>query len=53
MAKAPKDLSDDELIARVREDVKKINPGEPVEENAPVDLEAAPVGLDVDGVEEA
>lgn len=52
MAKSPRDLSDDDLIARVREDVKKIDAGEPIEENAPVDLESPPVELDLDGVED-
>ncbi len=42
--------TDDELIARLREDQEKIRPGEPVEEQAPVDLADPPVDLDVDGV---
>ncbi len=51
MAKSPRDLDDDELIAHLREDTKKVRAGEPAEENAPVDLGDPPVELDVDGVE--
>ncbi len=50
MAKSPRDLDDDELIARVRQDAKNVKAGEPLEENAPADLENPPVELDVDGV---
>lgn len=53
MVKSPRDLDDDKLIARVREDANKIRAGQPVEENAPVDLENPPVELDLDGVEDA
>lgn len=50
MAKSPRDLDDDDLIARVRQDAKDVRAGEPLEDNAPVDLEDPPVELDVDGV---
>ena len=51
MEKPPRD-TDDDLIARLREDQKKIRSGQPVEEEAPVDLADPPVDLDVDGVDD-
>ncbi|HET9075716.1 MAG TPA: hypothetical protein VFN68_02200 [Acidimicrobiales bacterium] len=51
MAKPPSELNDDELIARVREDIKEVRAGEPLEENAPADLGDPPVDLDIDGVD--
>ena len=50
MAKPPRELDDDELIARVRDDAEKIKGGRPLEENAPADLDNPPVDLDLDGV---
>lgn len=51
MVKPPRQLDDDQLIARIKEDARVVKAGEPVEENAPVDLEDSGQGLDVDGVE--
>lgn len=50
MVKPPRDLNDDELIARVREDATNIKAGKPLEEKAPADLDNPPVDLDLDGV---
>lgn len=42
MAKPPRDLSDDELVQRLQEDLREVKPAEILEENAPVDLDPAP-----------
>lgn len=42
MGENPRELSDEELIGRLREDEKKVRPAKALEDNAPVDLE--PVG---------
>lgn len=50
MEKSPQELSDDELIGRLREDDQKVRPGHPAEQNAPVDLVNEGIELDQDGV---
>lgn len=50
MAKSPREMSDDELVDRLRADEKEIRPGRDVERNAPVDLENDGIELDQDGV---
>ena len=52
MEKSPEELSDDQLIGRLRDERNKVRPGYPAEHNAPVDLDDAGVDLDQDGVEE-
>jgi hypothetical protein len=42
MGQNPRELSDEQLIGRLREDEKNVRAAKPVEDNAPVDLE--PVG---------
>jgi hypothetical protein len=39
MEKDPRDLSEEELIARLRQDEKEADVAESVEENSPTDLE--------------
>ena len=50
MGKQPSELTDDELVSRLKDDVKEARPATPLERNAPVDLEDPPVDLDQDGV---
>lgn len=50
MGKPPNELTDDELVSRLQGDVKEARPANPLERNAPVDLEDPPVDLDQDGV---
>lgn len=50
MAQSPRELDDDELAARLREDANRVRAGKRVEEEAPVDLTDPPVDLDQDGV---
>lgn len=52
MEKSPEELSDDELIGRLREENTTVRPGYPVERDAPVDLENDGIELDQDGVRE-
>lgn len=52
MEKSPEELSDDELIARLRADKEQVRPGSAVERVAPVDLENDGVELDQDGIRE-
>ncbi len=52
MGKAPRELSDEELIGRLRDEKNKVRPGYPAEHNAPVDLENDGIELDQDGVRE-
>ena len=52
MEKSPEELSDDELIARLRADKEQVRPGSAVERVAPVDLESDGVELDQDGIRE-
>lgn len=50
MEKSARELSDEELIGRLRDEKNKVRPGYPVEQNAPVDLENEGIELDQDGV---
>lgn len=50
MGKPPSELDDDELVSRLKDDVKETRPATPLERNAPVDIEDPPVDLDQDGV---
>lgn len=52
MGKTPRELSDEELIGRLRDESNKVRPGYPAEQNAPVDLVDEGVELDQDGVRE-
>lgn len=52
MEKSPEELSDDELISRLREENTTVRPGYPAEREAPVDLENEGIELDQDGVRE-
>ncbi len=52
MGKSPRELSDEELIGRLRDENNKVRPGYPAEHNAPVDLENDGIELDQDGVRE-
>lgn len=52
MEKSPQELTDDELVGRLREEQKEVRPGYPAEQTAPVDLENEGVELDQDGVRE-
>lgn len=50
MEKSPDELTDEELIARLRVETNVVRPGYPAEKNAPVDLVDEGVELDQDGV---
>lgn len=39
MEKSPEELSDDQLIGRLRDENNEVRPGYPLEHNAPVELE--------------
>lgn len=52
MEKSPEELTDDELIGRLREENNTVRPGYPAEHEAPVDLENDGIELDQDGVRE-
>lgn len=50
MEKSPEELTEDELINRLRAERNIIRPGYPAEHNAPVDIEDPGIELDQDGV---